>query len=67
MKIDDLQDVKERKRQFEEDIKMARLTGISKNTFRGSANSLSYSPSPKRASPSAEQVKSSPDLKESPI
>ena len=36
-----------RKKQFEEEVKVARLTGASKNTF-ASANSLEYSPSPKR-------------------
>ena len=40
---------------------MTRLTGISKNTFRGSVNSLSYSPSPNK-------VKSTtPNQKESPL
>ena len=36
----------DRKKQFEEDIKVARLTALSKN--EGSVNSLEYSTSPKR-------------------
>ena len=41
----DLQELMDRKKQFEEEVKVARLTGVSKNT-NGSANSLEYSPSP---------------------
>ena len=35
----------DRKKQFEEEVKVARMTGVSKNT-NGSAESLEYSPSP---------------------
>ena len=41
----DLQELMDRKKQFEEEVKVARLTGVSKNT-NGSAESLEYSPSP---------------------
>ena len=47
--MEDLIEVIDRKKQFEDDVRVVRLTGNSKNTFRESAaNSLSYSPSPKR-------------------
>ena len=49
----------------EEEYKVARLTGFSKNT-QGSANSLSYSPSPKKLSYSRENDVTQ-GIEESPI
>jgi hypothetical protein len=51
-------------KQFEEEIKVARLTGFSKNT-NGSANSLEYSPSPKR--PINQELPTPEGINESPI
>ena len=65
--MEDLIEVIDRKKQFEDDVRVVRLTGNSKNTFRESAaNSLSYSPSPKRGI-SASRKKSQPEIHESPI
>ena len=55
----------------DEEYKVARLTGFSKNTC-GSANSLSYSPSPKKLSHDGVKVESGREvdvggIEESPI
>ena len=64
MKKEDYRDHLKRKSQFEEEIKVARLTQVSKNT-NTSANSLEYSPSPKR--PIASNLNSPGEINESPI